>query len=302
MVRQQFLQNPASQARMDPVLKGSVNDEGLFREKMMESMRLRQREESRKKKEYQQLMNNPDSPESQRRIMELINQQAIDENMQTALEETPESFTRVHMLYINCEVNDVPVKAFVDTGAQMTILSPELAEKCGLSRLIDKRFEGEARGVGSAQIEGRIHSAPLKISGQFFPCSFIVVPSPQVQMLLGLDMLRRFQATIDLKSNKLVIGNVETKFLPEAECPKEFGDGGKSGGSRLGTNLFDSSSGFPVKKPKTNNKPINLQPRVVADQQKVQQLVDMGFDRRQAEQALIQTNNNLELAAGMLFD
>ncbi len=55
-----------------------------------------------------------------------------------------------------------PVKTFVDTGAQVTVMSKECAERRGLMSELDKRFAGKAVGVGSTRILGRINDAHIK--------------------------------------------------------------------------------------------------------------------------------------------
>jgi len=94
----------------------------------------------KKKLKHEDLMKriqiNPFDIEAQKHLEELIKQGNIEENMEKALEHTPESFAKVVMLYIPTKINNVEVKAFVDSGAQMSIMTKECAEKCGLLRLL----------------------------------------------------------------------------------------------------------------------------------------------------------------------
>ena len=226
-------------------------------------------------------------------------------------------FGRVIMLYINAEVNGHPVKAFVDSGAQATIMSPSCAEACGIKRLIDTRYSGIAKGVGTAKILGRVHSADIKIGDAVMPCSFTVMEGKDVDLLFGLDMLKRYQACIDLKNNRLVFEHTSVNFLPESEIPKIEeqammdeptirgpGDteiGARSGAVRpAGATASGSTSAPSSTNPAAGAQQNSAAPKTFP-QASIDQLQSLGFSREQAIQALSATDGNVEYAAGLLF-
>merc|ERR1719422_2172396 len=185
---------------------------------------LKKQQEARKERDALRIrmMNaDPFDLEAQRMIAQEIEQKNIDQNMELAMEASPESFGSVIMLYINCVVNGHKIKAFVDSGAQATIMSQKAAERCNIMRLVDRRWAGVAKGVGTQKILGRVHMAQIQIEKDYLTSSFSILEDQPMDMLLGLDMLKKHQCTIDLKRNVLVIGTTgtETPFLSEADLP-----------------------------------------------------------------------------------
>ena len=237
------------------------------------------------------------------------------------------------MLYLDVEVNGHKLKAMVDSGAQATVMSPGSAEACGIMRLVDKRFAGVAQGVGTATIIGRVHSAQIKIGPLFLHCSFTVMEGKSVDLLLGLDMLKRHQACLDLARDKMIIQGVEVSFLGEADIPNKFeevvaqeptisGPAGTTIGQRTGAITGPTTSGEPGTSqasagpvsstpavPATTPAPVAAPPQPVTapagnpqvTEGKINQLIAMGAPREQAVQALEAAGGDVEAAAAFIF-
>ncbi|KAM0432751.1 hypothetical protein ACHAPT_004453 [Fusarium lateritium] len=341
LIRLQILGQPAVRAqlqRQHPELAAAVDNPARFAQIFHDSQDREQRERMERQREIERLNDDPFNVENQRKIEEMIRQERVMENLQNAMEHNPEVFGRVHMLYLDVAVNGHNVKALVDSGAQATIMSPACAEECGIMRLVDTRFAGVARGVGTANIIGRVHSAQIKIGNLFLPCSFTVMEGKSVDLLLGLDMLKRYQATIDLAKDKLIIQGEEVPFLGEAEIPKEEeaaivqeptlpGPDGTTIGQRSGAVLppgeqqqqqppqqqQQPAAAPPQPAPVAAAAPVApaappaappaqaAAPRIQISPQAIESLVSMGATREQAIQALQAADGNADVAASLIF-
>ncbi|KAK9733194.1 hypothetical protein RND81_04G050400 [Saponaria officinalis] len=115
----------------DPELAQAIsgNDLNKFQEILRQRHQQREVLRRREEEELALLHADPFDVEAQKKIEAAIRQKGIDENWAAALEHNPEGFARVVMLYVDMEVNGVPLKAFVDSGAQSTIISKDCAER-----------------------------------------------------------------------------------------------------------------------------------------------------------------------------
>ena len=173
--------------------------------------------------EYIRLMNSdPNDPEVQQKIAKIIQKKNIDENLRQAEEYMPETLFPVHMLFINLEINKKKVVALVDTGAQSTIMSQVLCEKCDLFNLCDTRFSGIAKGVGTGKIVGTVHAAQMKIQNKVLMAKITVLENSSIGFIFGLDNMRAHRCTIDLNQNGLIFPDigVTAKFLSDGEIKK----------------------------------------------------------------------------------
>ena len=153
---------------------------------------------------------------------------------------------------------------------------------------MDKRYSGTASGISSAPILGRVHSAELNIGKATYSSSFTVMGTEEVDLILGLDMLKHLQAVIDLKHNKLVFcdGN-EVDFLDECDIPdkKDPQSNSMVSGPRQTSPLASSST---TAGPSNHPEPAT------------EQLMSLGFARDQAIAALDSSNGTVERAARLL--
>lgn len=120
-----------------------------------------------------------------------------------------------------CEINGYTIPAIIDTGAQITIMSASCAKRCRISN-IDTRYSGRAIGVGTGDILGRIDNLPMRIGPLQFDNKVSILRESRVDLLIGLDFLRRFNCEISIKEKvvKVFIKNrkiclpffMETKY------------------------------------------------------------------------------------------
>ncbi|KAL6931239.1 hypothetical protein ACO0R3_002700 [Hanseniaspora guilliermondii] len=252
-------------------------------------------------------------------MADIAYQYKIHEQYQHSYTYDPESFTTSCMLYIPIKINNVPILAFVDSGAEKSILSSDFLEGLKLDKMLDKRFVGQARGVGTSNITGRLHHVMLTFDNEFLPHSLTVLDSLGSAVLIGLDFMRKYKCIIDFNTNSFKITglDVEIKFLNEGQVERysnkilteeQFNDiissDDSNGKKRI--QKEENTDDKEQKKIKTHestelSKEEKTNDAFIVNEQHVNQLIELGFDKSKVIEALKLTNNDLDKAAELLL-
>mmetsp|Transcript_8550 Transcript_8550/g.14206 ORF Transcript_8550/g.14206 Transcript_8550/m.14206 type:complete len:256 (-) Transcript_8550:242-1009(-) len=141
------------------------------------------------------------------------------------------------------EKKRTPLSTFVDTGAQVSVLSVEAAAKAGVLQMMDRRYAGHAQGVGQCRVLGRLPAGILLLHMhgerpiESPAVTILEHTNDGVDLLLGLDFLRDHGAILNLRTEEMTLqvkGNsnreVSIPFIRPRSALDFGGGGGAEGG------------------------------------------------------------------------
>jgi DNA damage-inducible protein 1 len=143
----------------------------------------------------------------------VFKQTIVDNNYQLAMDTMPEMFIPVNMLYIRGKMNNTDLDIFVDTGAQVSVMSLSMTKELGVDYLIDHSYDGVVVGLGTKKIIGKIHYLDIQLENFNLPCRFTIIDDDDIKIILGLNSMLSLGCIIDLKNKKMVFNDYEVKFL-----------------------------------------------------------------------------------------
>jgi predicted aspartyl protease len=112
---------------------------------------------------------------------------------------------RSKTLHLSVEVNNYLVEGLVDTGASISVMAATVVRELGLMHLVSG-FETykTASGVVTHAL-GQIDEVPVKVGGVQCTMTFMVVDTDSYDVLLGLDLLIKIGAIVDVEQGLIQV-------------------------------------------------------------------------------------------------
>jgi predicted aspartyl protease len=106
---------------------------------------------------------------------------------------------RSKTLHLPIEVNHYLVEGLVDTGASMLVMATSIVQELGLMHLVSGSETYKTASGAVTQALGRIEEVPIKVREVQCSMTFMVVDTDSYDILLGLDLLIKIGAIVDIE-------------------------------------------------------------------------------------------------------
>ncbi len=112
---------------------------------------------------------------------------------------------RSKTLHLLVEINNYLVEGLVDTGASMSVMAAAVVRELGLMHLVSGSETYKTASGTVTQALGRIKEVPIKVGGVQCNMTFMVVDTDSYDVLLGLDLLIKIGAIIDVEQGLIQV-------------------------------------------------------------------------------------------------
>jgi predicted aspartyl protease len=112
---------------------------------------------------------------------------------------------RSKTLHLLVEVNQCLIEGLMDTGASMSVMATAMVRELGLMHLVTGSEAYKTASGAITQALGRIEEVPIKVGGIQCRMTFMVVDIDSYDVLLGLDLLIKIGAIVDVEQGLIQV-------------------------------------------------------------------------------------------------
>ncbi len=124
---------------------------------------------------------------------------------------------RSKTLHLSVEINQCVIEGLVDTRASMSVMAASVVRELGLMHLVSGSETYKTASGAITQALDRIEEVLIKVGGVQCRMTFMVVDTDSYDILLGLDLLIKIGAIVDVEQGLIQVRRgpgVDVEILP----------------------------------------------------------------------------------------
>jgi hypothetical protein len=126
-------------------------------------------------------------------------------------------------LHLSVEINSCLIEGLVDTGASMSVMAVAVVRELGLMHLVFGSETYKTASGALTQAFGRIKEVQIKVGGVQCNMTFMVVDTDSYDVLLGLDLLIKIGAIVDVEHGLIQVKRGPGTDVEVLPLTMEFG-------------------------------------------------------------------------------